>query len=70
MKGNNIESSIKCWVCDRVFKIEDYGEGVCPNCGQEYVYDEGYRINLTTNQFRLLKNNIKELRKKLKQKET
>ncbi len=54
---------MQCWICHKVFKIEDYGEGTCPNCGQKYYYDEGHQIDLTLDQLTLLRNNKKEVSK-------
>jgi predicted RNA-binding Zn-ribbon protein involved in translation (DUF1610 family) len=39
-----------CEICDAEFRIEAYGDGACPHCGQQYVYDEGYALKLSDEQ--------------------
>lgn len=43
-----------CWICEKEFEIESYGDGTCPKCGQKYVYDEDYRIVLEDDQYEAL----------------
>lgn len=42
-------------LCDEEFEIESYYDGLCPVCGQLYVYDEGHRIQLTEYQWKVLR---------------
>lgn len=45
---------ITCLICENKFEIDKYGKGKCDNCGQEYEYEEGYRIVLSNKQKELL----------------
>ena len=53
---------IKCEICGYEWRHkENYGNTVCPKCGQCYVYDNDcYRIILTESQTKTLKEMWKE----------
>lgn len=38
---------ITCKICDTKWNCYEYSNTKCPCCGQEYVYDEDIRIELT-----------------------
>ena len=47
--------TVKCSVCDNIFKVEKYIGGECPACGQEFSHDNDvYAIVLTSVQKKIL----------------
>ncbi len=46
---------MKCDICNSEFTIDTYGDGVCPKCSQEYIYEEGHMIVLNDEQKQLLR---------------
>jgi predicted amidophosphoribosyltransferase len=49
------KEEIICDVCDKVFDMEWSGTGICPECGQEYTFDECINIQLTEEQIKVLR---------------
>lgn len=51
---------VKCEICSIEFGIiDDYGLNNCPNCNQEYGYDENQVILLSDHQKELLRQDYK-----------
>ena len=50
------EYTLECEICKCEFAIETYGDGVCPLCGQRYIYEEGHQIVLTDEDKEILRN--------------
>lgn len=44
-----------CDICKTTFKMGKYTGGDCPECGQEYLYDECISIRLTSKQREMLR---------------
>ena len=43
-----------CGLCGAEFKIECWGSGSCPKCGQEHEYEEGHMLVLSDEQKQIL----------------
>jgi hypothetical protein len=52
---NSMKMQATCVVCDVRQAVEKYGDWECSQCRQEYAYDEGHTIKLTTAQVNALR---------------
>lgn len=53
----------ECIICGTIFQIDKYSGGPCPNCDQDYIYDNDvYRIELDEHQLELLRKDFKKTR--------
>ena len=47
---------MQCEICNKLFDIEKYGNGNCPDCNQRYSHDNDvYVIELTVSQKNILR---------------
>lgn len=44
-----------CQICQIRQKVYSYGNWTCDHCGQEYKYEEGHMIVLTSEQIEILR---------------
>lgn len=53
--GRRIMSKTICCVCDSsVVLSHTYGDGVCPICARQFIWDEGIQMLLTDEDLRIL----------------
>lgn len=54
---------VACQICGQEFEVEKYGQGPCPKCGTEVLYDNDvYRLALSQEQIEVLKNHALQRR--------
>lgn len=41
------QGKLSCDECGTSFELYAYGDGTCPTCGREYVYEEGHMAVLS-----------------------
>ena len=52
------ERTMKCELCGATWGCRSYDDSECPECDQQYVYDEDIHIRLTNKQRDILRNNL------------